>query len=189
MVACYTAAIVFPPTALICGAIGLAFAVPGIYNLAQNTGRLFDYMSTGQYDSDVFGKYMTSNFVSGVMYTIWLSGMLPGFTKNLANVKSMATEAIKKIQITKGQLGITTREALLAEYNLIKRYVQYYSKEITLDGTFDTIARFSGKTNLIIPHASRVLLLTATQIRNRSPRIFQYSDMLAVTRASMAAVK
>ena len=186
MVACYTTSIFAPPVAVLCGAVGLGFAIPGIYGLVKQTNRLIQFYQTGHYDSGVFGKYILSNIVAGVMYSIWLSGAVPGFTRNIVKVKSATVAVVRKIRIDGRRILTVNKDVLLKEFEIIRSYVVYYSKEMGLEVGSDQLAGIAGKTNSLIPAVSVAFSRTSQKLSTSSMNgLFKFSDLLSVTQRAV----
>jgi hypothetical protein len=191
MIGCYTVAAfstpVFAPIiGTICGSIALGFAIPGMYNLYQDTARMFNYLASGGYDEGVFNRYMMSNAISGVMYTIWLVGFVPGFSKGLVQTRVNAGNAVRKIKIRGSRLMNMSKEALLNEAKLIWSYTWYYGRELGMEVTAEQLAAFAGKSNAILPVIARSFTNTLRKVRAANPSIVRFSDILALSRQATA---
>ncbi len=184
MIGCWTVSVFLPPVAAICGAIGLGFAIPGIYDLVQQTMRLNDFNATGEYDVSVYSRYIIGIILSGGMYTIFARGAVPGFIRNVRSLHSRTLEVVNKIRLSPRSLLGTSRDFINGELDILRRYFIFNLKDFGSQGAVDLASQQLNGVSMrqLLPGLRNAFQGAILQIETRTPQIFLYSDILRVTR-------
>ncbi len=183
MIGCWTASVFIPPVAAICGAIGVGFAVPGIYNLVQDGLRLGDFRATGEYDQGTYTRYMTGILLSGGMYLVMAQTAVPGLIRNVRSFHSRTTDVIQRVRLSPRTAFGTTRDILSGEVDVLWRSFLFNLKDFGSEGMVDLAAQQINGVSIrqLLPTIRRAFQTNLARIEARSPQIFLYSDVLRVS--------
>ena len=183
MLVCFTASLIIPPVAILCGAVGIGFAIPGILGVIKQVDRLIDFNNTGKYDREIFTKYMFGAFLTAGMYVVWGRAAIPGFYKNIKHAKRRSLKVIAKLRLNRGTPVNMAKDFLVGEINILKDYIKYYMKDFGSDTAVDLMLTQAGNAGLraIMPNIQMAFRQTLVRVSARNPSLFLYSDLLKVT--------
>lgn len=178
MMGCWTMSFFVPPVALVCGAIGVGFAIPGVVSTLDQVQRVSSYHSTGAYDSETYAQTLVNAAVTGAIYNIFASSALPSFVKNIRQSQRLTRNTFRRLRLSQYRPQLIARQFARSEAGLVASYARFYIKDFGISGVSD--AAFSALTDSsldeALPDVHQTLGDQLQEMINRSYFVYLYSD-------------